>query len=117
MPDLPSVTKLINSPPAQLVAGAALAGIVWKFFERGEGVLKDETKKKIARWWRVRNVETGLIAEKAEPWPETFAKIFDRVFGTKHLSWRCFGRSAIAATLATLLAACLSGNVSFSWNT
>ena len=27
-----------------------MPGIVWKFFERVEGVLKDETKKEIAAW-------------------------------------------------------------------
>ena len=31
---LTTITKLINSPPGQLVAGGALAGVVWKFFER-----------------------------------------------------------------------------------
>jgi hypothetical protein len=30
---LSTITKLINSPPGQLVAGGVLAGIVWKFFE------------------------------------------------------------------------------------
>jgi hypothetical protein len=40
MPDaFTTITKLINSPPGQLAAGGALAGIVWKFFERVESVL------------------------------------------------------------------------------
>jgi len=42
-----TITNLINSPPGQLVAGGVLAGIVWKFFERVEGVLKDETKRRL----------------------------------------------------------------------
>jgi hypothetical protein len=33
-----------------LVAGAALAGIVWKFFDKVEGVLTDQTKFEIAVW-------------------------------------------------------------------
>jgi hypothetical protein len=90
MPDFPSVTNFINSPPGQLVAGAALAGIVWKFFERVEAVLTDQTKHQIARWLRVRNVDTGLLVEQVEPWPETFAKVFDRVFGLRYLSWKSF---------------------------
>jgi len=36
---LTTITNLINSPPGQLVAGSVLAGIVWKFFERVEGIL------------------------------------------------------------------------------
>src|ERR1035437_9782640 len=94
MLDLPSVTTLINSPPGQMVAGAALAGIVWKFFERVEAVLTDQTKFEIAVW--LVGVKVG---EKVEPWPETFARVFDRVFGTKHFSWKCFSRSTIASVV------------------
>jgi hypothetical protein len=39
-----TITNVINSPPGQLAAGAALGGIVWKFFERVEAVLTDQTK-------------------------------------------------------------------------
>ena len=42
---LDSITKLIQSPPGQLVAGASLAGIVLKFFERVEGVLNEKALK------------------------------------------------------------------------
>jgi hypothetical protein len=104
MPDLPSVTTFINSPPGQLVAGAALAGIVWKFFEKVEAVLTDSTRHEIARWLRVRNVETGLIVKKAEPWPKTFASLFERVFGKRHFSWKCFWRSWLASMFAIVLA-------------
>jgi hypothetical protein len=45
---LTTITKLINSPPGQLAAGGVLAGIVWKFFERVESVLTDQTKLEIA---------------------------------------------------------------------
>jgi hypothetical protein len=100
---LTNITNLINSPPAQVVAGGALAGIVWKFFERVENVLSDQTKHEIARWLRVKNVESGLVLERVEPWPETFAKVFDRVFGTKHLSWKCFRRSAVTSYFTLVL--------------
>jgi hypothetical protein len=61
MADLPSVTTFINSPPGQLVAGAALAGIVWKFFERVEAVLTDETKFEIAVWLLTKAIRlTGV---------------------------------------------------------
>src|SRR6266481_4303209 len=80
---LTTITNLINSPPGVLVAGAALAGIVWKSFERIDGVLSDQTKFEIAVW--LVGVKVG---QKAESWPDTFAKVFDRVFGEKHLSWK-----------------------------
>jgi len=47
---LTTITNLINSPPGQLVAGGALAGVVWKFFDKVEAVLTDQTKFEIAVW-------------------------------------------------------------------
>jgi len=88
-----TITNLINSPPGQLVAGGVLAGIVWKFFERVEGVLKDETKKEIAVWL----LEVKPLSATFQSWPDTFAKVFDRMFGTKHVSWNCFFRSCAAS--------------------
>ena len=81
-----------------MAAGGVLAGIVWKFFERVEAVLTENTKLEIAVW--LLGVKVG---QKMEPWPETFARIFNRVFGAKHLSWRCFSRSAIASFACALL--------------
>jgi|GEM_PF-2918978 len=90
-----SITKLIQSPPGQIAAGGVLAGIVWKFFERVETVLTDKTKLEIAVW--LLDIKTG---PKVEPWPETFAKVFDRVFGTEHLSWQCLLRSFVLSCFA-----------------
>jgi hypothetical protein len=97
---LESITKLINSPPAHLAAGGVLAGIVWKFFERVEAVLTDSTKLEIAVWL----VGMKQIGPKVEPWPDTFAKIFDRVFGKRHLSWKCLIRSCLASYSVAIIA-------------
>ena len=95
MPDtLTTVTHLINSPPGQLAAGGVLAGIVWKFFERVGGVLNEQTNRDIGRWIRVKSFETGIVADEAANWPDTFAKVFDSIFGERHLTWFCFWRSA-----------------------
>jgi hypothetical protein len=108
MPDaLTTITKLIQSPPGQLAAGGVLAGIVWKFFERVEAVLTDETKLEIAIWL----VGVKLLGPKVEPWPETFAKLFDRVFGTKHLSWKCFFRSCVATVISCIICSFLAYKV------
>jgi hypothetical protein len=109
MPDLPSVTAFINSPPGQLVAGAALAGIVWKFFDKVEGVLTDQTKFQIAVW--LVGIEAG---KTIAPWPGTFAKIFDRVFGPKHLSWNCFWKSCVATYVSLAVAFSLTGALAIS---
>src|SRR5215471_17273920 len=98
-----SLTKLITDPGKQIVAGAALAGIIWKFFDKVEEKLSDDTKLEIARWLRVKSFETGIIADEAKNWPRTFAQIFDRVFGTKHISWKCFFRSCLASYAAIII--------------
>jgi hypothetical protein len=67
MPDaLTTITKLIQSPPGQLAAGGVLAGIVWKFFERVEAVLKDDTKLEIAVWLVDRKKLTATL----QNWPD-----------------------------------------------
>jgi hypothetical protein len=89
---LETFTRIINSPPGQLAAGGVLAGLVWKFFERVENILSDDTKREIAHW--LLGIQT---AKMLTSWPDTLASVFDRVFGTKHLSWRCFWRSSVAS--------------------
>jgi hypothetical protein len=90
---LTTITNLIKSPPGQVAAGGVLAGIVWKFFERVEAVLTDQTKLEIAVWL----LDRKKLSPSFQSWPDTFAKVFDRVFGTKHLSWKCFYRCCLAS--------------------
>ena len=99
-----TITKLINSPPAQLAAGGVLAGIVWKFFERVEAVLTDQTKLEIAVWI----LDRKTLGSSLHTWPDSFAKMFDRVFGQNHLSLRCFWRSTLASYVALALVACFT---------
>jgi hypothetical protein len=86
-------------------------GIVWKFFERVESVLTDQTKLKIARWLRVKTFETVLIEGDMENWTVTFARVFDQVFGDKHLTWRCFGRSCIMSLCGVAFIFALWGSI------
>ena len=96
---LTTITHLINSPPGLLAAGAALAGIVWKFFERVEAVLNEDTKLEIAVWLLGRKT----VSPTLQTWPDTFAKMFDRVFSPKHISWKCLYRSSLASYGSMLL--------------
>lgn len=82
------------------VAGGALAMIVFGFFSWVESLLKPGVKVEIEGWL------VGVkIGKKVEPWPETFAKVFDRVFGEKYLSWKCFGGSALATLVNVAICA------------
>jgi hypothetical protein len=94
-----ALTDFIIKPSAPFAAGVILFGVVWGFFKGVESVLTDDTKLQIAVW--LVGVEVG---EKVQPWPNTFAKVFDRVFGDKHLSWRCFWRSILASLVVAAIA-------------
>ena len=95
---LTNFTDFILKPSEPFAAGVALFGIVWGFFKGVESVLTDDTKLEIAVW--LVGVKVG---QKLEPWPDTFAKVFDRVFGAKHLTWKCFWRSCVASYAGVLL--------------
>jgi hypothetical protein len=83
---------------SQLGVGIGLLYFIDKFFKVVEEKLNDDTKLEIAVWL------LGLkTVERVKRWPDTFAKVFDRVFGDRHLSWKCFFRSCIASAI-TLVA-------------
>jgi ABC-type glycerol-3-phosphate transport system permease component len=99
-----ALTDFIIKPSAPFAAGVVLFGVVWGFFKGVESVLTDDTKLEIAVWL------VGVKTADKVPWPDTFAKVFDRVFGTKHLSWKCFWRSCIASLTLASLSLCISSN-------
>ena len=70
----------------------SLVGLVWALFAHVEGLLAPAVREAISRWLRNLKLE-GLFTT----WPSTFAVLFDRVFGDRHLSWKCFRRSCIAS--------------------
>jgi hypothetical protein len=122
MPDtLTTITKLIHSPPGQLAAGGLWQAVaiqfglglglfygVTKFFDVVGDRLNDDTKLEIAVW--LLGVKVG---QKLEPWPDTFAKVFDRVFGKNHLSWRCVWRSCVISYVLLVFAAVIYTQVRF----
>ena len=91
--------RFLNSPPGQFTAAVVLATVVWKFFERVEAILTDQTKFEIAVW-----LVSVSATDKVRSWPRLFAAMFDRVFGTEHFSWRCFIRACLASSATAGLA-------------
>lgn len=87
-------------PPLLTYAGSwvAITGGIWVLFQRAETVLKPEVKAAISQWLRNLNPKTAFAN-----WPSTFAAVFDRIFGERHLSWRCFSRSCAASFLAVII--------------
>jgi hypothetical protein len=92
----------------QLGIGLGLFYGMVKFFDTVGDRLNDDTRLEIAVW--LRGVKTS---EMVQGWPDTFAKVFDRLFGRKHLSWRCFWRSCVASVItATVVYFALLGSSS-----
>jgi hypothetical protein len=95
---LTEITTLVKSPSGVVVAGLTLGGMVWKAFEKWESVASDNDKIQVWMWLAKPRTE-----ESNERWPEIFVGIFDRVFGTRLISWRCFGLSALISFAMGLL--------------
>jgi hypothetical protein len=73
---LAAVQKFINSPPGQFAAGGVLAVVVWKFSERVENVLTDQSKFEIAVW--LVGVDVG---QRVKPWVQIFGDVFITALG------------------------------------
>lgn len=72
-------------------------GIFW-LSEKVEDTVVKDTRKAVSLWI------LGLEMPQSLPnWSSTFAKVFDRIFGEKHLSWKCFLRSCIASHLSVII--------------
>jgi len=65
---------------------------VWFLFEKSESVASEETKRLITRW--LRNIDPISPVSK---WQATFVQVFDRLFGQRHFTCRCFARSSVAS--------------------
>src|ERR1700675_544011 len=71
--------------------------LVLRGFDETEKILKEDTKLEIVVW--LLDIRSANPVQSCH---STFPRIFDRVFGMKHLSWKCFWRSSLATMIATL---------------
>ena len=77
---------------AFIATWASLIGGIWLLFNARSQVVKPQDRLATARW--LRSAESSQIIAG---FPDTFVRMFDRVFGEKHLSIQCFLRSCIAS--------------------
>lgn len=74
-----------------------LAFMAYALFRQADQDLRPHMKALATRW---------LLPVKGSAkvnTPEAFLRLFEAVFGQKHLSWRCFKRSALASTIGFAL--------------
>ena len=67
---------------------AIVAGSVLGLFELGERFASQRAKDALSKWLLTFDVQ------KAKALPDGTQEIFERIFGERHFSWKCFVRSA-----------------------
>ena len=77
-----------SSVPA-IVAGSALG-----VFELGERFASQRAKDALSKWLLTFDVQ------KAKALPDGTQELFERIFGERHFSWKCFVRSAAFSVAA-----------------
>jgi hypothetical protein len=85
----------VNAFFLKVVFGFTIYYAIQKLFKDLEDKLAEDTRLRIAVW--LLDLKTEALIE---PWPRTFARVFDQVFGSRHLSWLCFRRSCLASLIA-----------------
>jgi hypothetical protein len=80
-----------------LMAWAGTTGGLWFLFEQAEKALGEESRLKVVHWLGEVRFQASL-----ESIPDQFAVLFDRVFGERHFSVKCFARSSVASTVVVM---------------
>ena len=88
-----------------ILAWATTTGGVWFLFDKAERTLSDDVRANVVGWLRA----TDSTREAFRSIPDQFALMFDRVFGEKHLSWKCFLRSSLASIVSVVVVGSLTG--------
>ena len=81
----------------------SLLGSIWALFKIAETVASPTLKAQVTKWLKSPNPLDAVAG-----WLPSFVEVFDRLFGRRHFSWSCFGRSCLASVGAVLL-------VTFYW--
>jgi hypothetical protein len=93
---LEGVTRFIQSPLGQLAAGGALAGVIWKFFERVESVLTEQAKAEIGVWLLSRasitsSAERIRLIPSSVAWMEKISKTIIPTERSLAKTWKLVG--------------------------
>jgi len=97
-----AVARILGTVPgliiSQLLVGSSLTVVMVQACKFVEERLAADTKDAIAVW-----LLDLRVARTAQIWASTLSKVFDRVFGKKHLSWKSFVRSCLSSYVGLIL--------------
>jgi len=77
---------------------ASIVGGIIALFAVAEKVATADLKDRFRNW-----LKNKPSSNSADRWPHQFADLFDRLFGSRHLTWRCFGLSSLASLIAVVI--------------
>lgn len=80
---------------------ATLIGGIWVLFLAMENTTSPYGKRKIRNW--LKSLITKSISETIIETPRLFIDAFDRIFGDKHLTLRCFSISCVASIMVVFV--------------
>jgi hypothetical protein len=81
-----------------IFAWATVTGSLWFLFEKAETTISDATRQRLVHALEESDARTLL-----QSIPSQFAALFDKIFGEKHFSRRCFYLSALASFVASVV--------------
>lgn len=87
---------------AWLVMGLSFGTILLKLAWKADGYISEDLREDLSRY--LLRIKPERVGAAVSVWPLHFATLFDKVFGSKHISVRCFARSCIASLGALAMA-------------
>ena len=81
-----------------LILWAASIGAIITIFRVMDETATPDAKRKVADW--IKSFAAKSISQTIIESPQWFIEAFDRIFGERHLTLRCFFRSCVASLLA-----------------
>ena len=78
-----------------------LIGGIWLLFHAMEETATTDTKRICTD--RIKSIAAKSTSQTIVESPQWFIEAFDRIFGDRHLTWRCFLRSCVASIMAVFV--------------
>ena len=86
---------------ALAVTWATMMSGIWLLFLAAEKTATPDGKKRVSEW--LNNLAAKSISETIVESPKWFIEMFDRFFGDKHLTKRCFFMSSMASFISVFV--------------
>jgi hypothetical protein len=78
--------------------GLIVAGVLLRLSWKADDAISKGERDTLSRWLRIIEID-----DSPPSWPNTFLDVFDRIFGQRHWSWRCFFASACASSIVIVI--------------